>query len=578
MLKEIRSLLSIAISSLEEEGKLSRKNTPDFGVNHTRRKGHGDIASNVALVLAKHVGTSPRGLAEQVIQHLPPSSLIERTEIAGPGFINFFLASEAWVRLIQEIRGTGDKYGSSDIGTGKRVLVEFVSSNPTGPLHVGHGRGAAYGDALVRVLRAAGYDTESEYYINDAGRQMDILVLSIWLRYLELCGETMHFPEGAYRGDYIFDIAATLHREDAAEHHHDVAEVMDSLPTEIDAGIDLLIDRMKERVQENEFSRIQDLGSAALVADIQEDLTQFGVEFDTWFSEKSLVVSAILDRMVAKLRDNGHLYEKDGAWWFRSSDFGDEKDRVVVRSNGNHTYFATDIAYHMDKLDRGFDQLINIWGADHHGYIGRMKAAIAALNRDPDYLNVLVVQFAALYRGSERVAMSTRSGEFVTLRELRQEVGTDAARFFYVLRKPEQHMDFDLDLAKSQSNDNPVYYVQYAHARICSVFRQLMEKGIEFDLRKADLSLLIEDQELDLLRSLSRYPEVVAQAAGNFEPHQVAYFTRELANDFHTYYNAHPFIATEEHWRLARLALIDATRQVLANALRLLGVSAPQSM
>ena len=285
------------------------------------------------------MGTSPRGLAEQVIQRLPSSSLIERTEIAGPGFINFFLASEAWVRLIQEIRGTGDKYGSSDIGTGERVLVEFVSSNPTGPLHVGHGRGAAYGDALVRVLRAAGYDTESEYYINDAGRQMEILALSIWLRYLELCGETMHFPEGAYRGDYIFDIAATLHREDGAEHHHGVAKVMDSLPTEIDAGIDLLIDRMKKCVQENEFSRIQDLGSTALVADIQEDLAQFGVEFDTWFSEKSLVVSAISDRMVAKLRDNGHLYEKDGAWWFRSSDFGDEKDRVVVRSNGKSHLF-----------------------------------------------------------------------------------------------------------------------------------------------------------------------------------------------------------------------------------------------
>ena len=578
MLKEIRSLLSIAISSLEEEGKLSSKNAPAFRVDHTRQKGHGDIASNVALVLAKHVGTSPRGLAEQVVQRLPPSPLVERTEIAGPGFINFFLAPEVWVRLVQEIRATGDSYGSSNIGTGERVLVEFVSSNPTGPLHVGHGRGAAYGDALVRVLRAAGYDTESEYYINDAGRQMDILALRIWLRYLGLCGETVHFPEGAYRGDYIFDIAATLHREDGAAHHHSAAEVMDSLPTKIDAGIDLLIDRMKECVQKNGFSRIQDLGHTALVADIQEDLADFGVEFDTWFSEKSLVVSGTLDRMIAKLRDSGHLYEKDDAWWFRSSDFGDEKDRVVVRANGNHTYFATDIAYHMDKLDRGFDQLINIWGADHHGYIGRMKAVIAALNRDPDHLTVLVVQFAALYRGGERVAMSTRSGEFVTLRELRQEVGADAARFFYVLRKPEQHMDFDLDLAKSQSNDNPVYYVQYAHARICSVFRQLVERGIDIDLRKADPGLLIEDQELDLLRSLSRYPEVVAQAARNYEPHQVAYFTRELANDFHSYYNAHPFIATEEHRRLARLSLVDATRQVLANALRLLGVSAPQSM
>jgi arginyl-tRNA synthetase len=578
MLNEIYSLLSIAISSLEEQGKLSSTNVPEFRVDHTRQKGHGDMASNVALVLAKHVGTSPRGLAEQIVQLLPPSPLIERTEIAGPGFINFFLAAEAWACLIQDIQATGDNYGSSNISTGERVLVEFVSSNPTGPLHVGHGRGAAYGDALVRVLSAAGYNTESEYYINDAGRQMDILAMSIWLRYLELCGETVHFPEGAYRGDYIFDIAAALHREDGTAHQHSAAEVMDSLPTEIDAGIDLLIARMKECVEENGFSRIQDMGSTALVADIREDLAQFGVEFDTWFSEKSLVMSGTLDRMVAKLRDSGHLYEKDGAWWFRSSDFGDEKDRVVVRANGNHTYFASDIAYHMDKLDRGFDQLINIWGADHHGYIGRMKSVIAALDREPDHLTVLLVQFAALYRGGERVAMSTRSGEFVTLRELRQEVGADAARFFYVLRKPEQHMDFDLDLAKSQSSDNPVYYVQYAHARICSVFRQLAEKGIDIDLRKADPGLLIENQELDLLRSLSRYPEVVAQAARNYEPHQVAYFTRELANAFHAYYNAHPFIATEEHLRLARLSLIDATRQVIANALRLLGVSALQSM
>jgi arginyl-tRNA synthetase len=578
MLKEIRSLLSIAISSLEAEGKFLSKDAPAFRVEHTRKKGHGDLASNVALVLAKHVGTSPQRLAEQIVQHFPLSPLIKHTEIAGPGFINFFLAPEAWARLIQNIRAAADSYGNSNIGAGERVLVEFVSSNPTGPLHVGHGRGAAYGDALVRVLRAAGYATESEYYINDAGRQMDILALSIWLRYLELCGETVQFPEGTYQGDYIFDIAVTLHREDGTAHHHSAAEVMESLPTEIEASIDLLIGRMKNCVQKKGFSRIQDLGSTALVADIQEDLAHLGVEFDTWFSEKSLVVSGTLDRMVAKLRDNGHLYEKEDAWWFRSSDFGDEKDRVVIRANKNHTYFASDIAYHMDKLDRGFNQLINIWGADHHGYISRMKAVIAALNRDPDRLTVLVVQFAALYKGGKRVAMSTRSGDFVTLRQLRQEVGADAARFFYVLRKPEQHMDFDLDLAKSQSNDNPVYYVQYAHARICSVFRQLAERGIDIDLRKADLGLLVEVQELDLLRSLLRYPDVVAQAARNYEPHQVAYFARELANDFHAYYNAHPFIGAEEHWRLARLSLIDSTRQVLANALGLLGVSAPQSM
>jgi arginyl-tRNA synthetase len=578
MLKEIHSLLLIAVSSIEEYGALSSKAAPTFQVNHTRQKGHGDIASNVALVLAKHVGMSPRSLAEQIVQRLPPSRLIERTEIAGPGFINFFLASEAWVCLIKDIRCAADSYGSSNIGAGERVLVEFVSSNPTGPLHVGHGRGAAYGDALIRVLRAAGYKPESEYYINDAGRQMDILALSVWLRYLELCGESVHFPEGAYRGDYIFDIAATLYREDGEMHYQTAPDLTNSLLTEMNGSIDLLIDRMKECLKQSGFSRIQNLGSTILVADIQEDLAHFGIEFDTWFSEKSLIESGILDKLVEKLRETGHLYKRAGAWWFRSSEFGDEKDRVVVRENGNHTYFATDIAYHIGKLDRGFDRLINVWGADHHGYIDRMKAAIAALDRDPDRLTVLFVQFAVLYRGSERVAMSTRSGDFVTLRELRQEVGVDAARFFYVLRKPEQHMDFDLDLAMSQSNENPVYYVQYAHARICSVFRQLQDKGIDVDLRDANSNLLIEDQEVDLLRSLLRYPEVVAQAARNYEPHQVAYFIRELANDFHAYYNAHPFIATEEQLRLARLALIDATRQVLSNALKLLGVTAPQSM
>ena len=578
MLNEIRSLLSVALSSLRDKDDLFIPNPPVFQVIHPRQRSHGDFASNIALVFAKHTSTNPRVLAERIVKFLPSSPLVERTEIGGPGFINFFLSAEAWIQLIYQIRRDGSGYGTSDSGVGERVLVEFVSSNPTGPLHVGHGRGAASGDALVRILRAVGYEIESEYYINDAGRQMDILALSIWLRYLELCGEEMDFPHGAYRGDYILDIAATLRREDGETYRQNAAKVIAMLPVEDEASIDVLVEQMRKQLGDKQFFRIHSLGNDALVAGIRDDLFGFGVEFDTWFSERSLISSAAVERVVAKLTESRYLYEKDGAWWFRSTDFGDEKDRVVVRGNGNHTYFATDIAYHLDKLERGFDRLINIWGADHHGYMDRMKASLGALDHNPESLTILVVQFAALYRDGKKLAMSTRSGEFVTLRELYEEVGVDAARFFYVLRKPEQHMDFDLDLAKSQSNDNPVYYVQYAHARICSVFQQLEDRGIQINLQQADGSLLIEDRETDLLRSLLRYPEVVAQAAQNYEPHQLAYYVRELANDFHTYYNAHPFIAAEESLRLARLSLIDATRQVLRNALSLLGVSAPESM
>jgi arginyl-tRNA synthetase len=578
MLNEIRSLLSAALSSLQDEETLSVQDQTVFQVDYPRQRSHGDFASNIALVFAKQMSMSPRVLAKRIVTHLPPSLLVERTEIAGPGFINFFLAPEAWVRLSHQIRSNGSTYGTSDSGAGQKVLVEFVSSNPTGPLHVGHGRGAAYGDSLVRILRAAGYATESEYYINDTGRQMEILALSVWLRYLELCGEELDFPEGAYRGHYIFDIAAALRREDGEAYCQNAGEMMAVLPEDVDAKIDVLVEQMRNRLGEKGFSRVHSLGNDTLVADIRNDLSKFRVEFDTWFSERSLIFSAAVERAVEKLRESGHLYEKDDAWWFRSMNFGDEKDRVVLRANGNHTYFATDIAYHLDKLERGFGHLINVWGADHHGYIRRMKASLAALDHDPDSLTVLMVQFAALYRVGKRVAMSTRAGEFVELRELYEEVGVDAARFFYVLRKPEQHLDFDLDLAKSQSSDNPVYYVQYAHARICSVFKQLEDRGIHVDLQEADYRLLTEEHETDLLRLLLRYPEVVAQAAQNYEPHQLAYYVRELANDFHTYYNAHPFIAAEENLRLARLSLIDATRQVLTNALSLLGVSAPESM
>ena len=578
MRNKVRKLLSGAVAALVGDGVLPKDTSLEVQVERSRKPGHGDFASNVALVLAGPAGLQPRELAEQLRTRLPASSLVERTEVAGPGFINIFLAADACWRLPEEIRTQGVRFGTSDVGAGQRLMVEFVSANPTGPLHVGHGRGAAYGDALARVLRAAGYETSSEYYINDAGRQMDILALSVWLRYLELAGETLTFPDQAYQGDYVFDIAATVHRENGDRYQYDAGVLMQDLPADMDQALDTLIARTQAHLGADQFAYIHGLARDTLVADICGDLAGFGVDYDTWYSEKSLIASGAVQRAVDDLKANGCLYQQHGAWWFRSTDFGDEKDRVVLRANGNHTYFATDIAYHRDKVERGFGHVINIWGADHHGYVKRVKASLAALGLDSQQLTVLLVQFAALYRGGEKVAMSTRSGEFVTLRELREEVGCDAARFFYALRKPEQHMDFDLDLAKSQSSDNPVYYVQYAHARICSVFRQLGEKGIDVDLAGADHSLLVEPREADLLQRLSRYPETVEAAACNYEPHQVAYYLRELANDFHTYYNAHPFIAAAVDLRLARLSLIDASRQVLANGLGLLGVSAPERM
>ena len=425
-----------------------------------------------------------------------------------------------------------------------------------------------------------------EYYINDAGRQMDILATSVWLRYLELCGEKFDFPVNGYKGDYVYDIGATLHRENGDKYRHASAKLFENVPADEPKGgdkethIDALIERAKSLLGPATYRQVFDLGLNVILDDIRKDLEEFGVSYDQWFSERALVEDGAANRAIERLKKSGHVYEKEGALWFRSTDYGDEKDRVVVRENGQKTYFAHDIAYHMDKLERGYDQVIDIWGADHHGYVPRIKAALAAIGDDPERLHVLLVQFAILYKGGERMQMSTRSGEFVTLRELRHEVGNDAARFFYVLRKCEQHMDFDLDLAKSQSNDNPVFYVQYAHARIHSVFRQMKEKGFAHDPANGDRNLarLTEPHERALIERLARYPEVLEAAATAYEPHQVAYYLRELAYDFHTYYGAHTFLVDDAAVRDARLNLIVATRQVIANGLKLLGVSSPETM
>jgi len=583
---QIAGLLTAAIEGLKAEGGLPHEATVTIEVEHTRAKEHGDFASNAALALAKQARAKPREIAERIVKALPGSPLIAKVEIAGPGFINFFLKEDAYQQIVPRILRDGAGYGRSTIGAGKRVQVEFVSANPTGPLHVGHGRGAAYGASVADLLAAAGFHVHREYYINDAGRQMDILATSVWLRYLELAGEKFTFPANGYKGDYVYDIGATLHRENGDKYRHAATQVFEGIPADEPAGgdkekhIDALIDRAKQMLGVDAYRKVFDLGLNVILDDIRQDLEEFGVKYDEWYSERALVERGAADRAIERLKTSGHAYEKNGALWFRSTDYGDEKDRVLVRDNGQKTYFAHDIAYHADKMERGFDRVIDIWGADHHGYVPRVKAALAAIGDDASRLDVLLVQFAILYRGGEKAQMSTRSGEFVTLRELRDEVGNDAARFFYVLRKCEQHMDFDLDLATSQSNDNPVYYIQYAHARVHSVFRQLKEKGFERDLARgnANLSRLGESHEQELLARLARYPEAVEAAALAHEPHQIAYYLRDLANDFHTYYNAHTFIVDDADLRDARLNLIDATRQVLANGLGLLGVSAPESM
>jgi arginyl-tRNA synthetase len=407
---------------------------------------------------------------------------------------------------------------------------------------------------------------------------MDILALSVWVRYLELCGLEFSFPKECYQGDYIWDIAATLHRQEGGRLQHDLAILIQGLPNDPEARIDRMVEGAKNLLGEADYLLVFDLAKEIMVDLIRQDLNHFRVNYDQWFSERSLVDSGAIKHAIEVLEERGHLYQEGGATWFRSTAFGDEKDRVVLRANGSHTYFAADIAYHLNKVERGFEWLINIWGADHHGYVTRVKSAFQALGGGSDALDVLLVQFAVLYRGGEKVSMSTRSGDFVTLRALCKEVGEDAARFFYALRKPEQHMDFDLDLAKEQSNENPVYYVQYAHARICSVFRQMETKGIEMSDSQIDFSSLVEPEEMNLIDELSRYPEVVAKAAAGHEPHQLAYYLRETATCFHAFYNAHHFLNAEAAVREPRLALIDAVRQVIANGLGLLGVSAPEMM
>ncbi len=510
----------------------------------------GDYATNVAFVLSKKAKMPPKDVARLIVERLDIPHM-ESAEVAGPGFINIRMRDRWWHQVVKRVLTEGSSYGSSRMGEGKRVQVEFVSANPTGPLHVGHGRGAAVGDSLSRILEKAGFEVEREYYINDAGRQIRLLGESILARCRELKGLPAEFPEDGYRGSYVVELARTA---------------LEEFPDILDAP------------EQEAVERLAQWGKEVLLERIKEDLAAFNVEFDTFFSEKELHTRGEVERAVELLREKGYLYEKEGALWFRSTAFGDEKDRVVVRASGEPTYFAADIAYHRNKMERGFDFCVNVWGADHHGYIPRVKAALSAMGYDPEKLKVLLIQMVALLRDGVPVSMSKRAGEIITLRSLIDEVGADATRFIFLTRKCDAHLDFDIEVAKRQTEENPVFYVQYAHARICSIKRNAREKGISLDALGADLSPLVQREEKAIMRVLSRFPDVVEGAARALEPHRLTYYLQELASCFHGYYNKFRVLVEDEALRNARFALCEAVRLVIAEGLRLLGVSAPEVM
>jgi len=584
--EHIEELLAQSVLHLQREGIFPGEVEPDIQLERTRSPEHGEFASNLALVLCKAAKMPPRELAQEIINRLPHSRQIERTEIAGPGFINFFLNRLAFSGIIKDILRQRDRYGNLTPENEETITLEYVSANPTGPLHVGHGRGAAYGDSLGNILECAGHKVQREYYVNDNGRQMDILAACVWLRYLELCGEPVPFPSNGYQGDYIYDIARIVRADNGDKWRFTGQDVGDGLPQSLAEGgdgevhLDALINRARELLGKKGYAIFFDAALNSNLDDIKDDLAEFDVRFDLWFSEQQLENSGSVEAAIERLRENGHLYEKDGATWFRASALGDEKDRVVIRENGRTTYFTSDIAYFLDKLEREFDRAIYVLGADHHGYVARLRAAAEGLGEDPNRLEVLLVQFAVLFREGKKVQMSTRSGQFITLRELREEVGKDAARFFYIMRSHEQHLDFDLDLAKSNKNENPVYYIQYAHARICSVLRNVEQKDLYHNeaIGEAALDLLSKDHELALTRTLSRFPETIESAARSRTPHLVAHYLHSVATDLHAYYNAHQFLVEEENLRNARLNLILATKIILKKGLALLGVSAPEEM
>lgn len=586
MKNQLSALLAEALATLVANGTVPSGVVTEIRLDNSRDKAHGDYASNLAMALAKPAGKPPRAIAEAIIAALPANTLLEKTEIAGPGFINFFLARGSEFIAVRKILDDLHVFARPDIGHGEKVLLEYVSANPTGPMHVGHGRGAAYGSALANLLEATGYKVHREYYINDFGRQTDVLTVSLWLRYLEQFGAPVRMPSRAYPGAYVEESARKLATEFGEKFRRHYADVEAGLPPDSEADgdeakklkedhIDALIERTRQLLGDD-YRAVQQFGIDAQLRDIRATLEAFHVPFDRFFSERALIESGAVHRAVDQLRNAGHAYEKDGALWLRTTTQGDEKDRVLIRDDGSFTYFASDVAYHMEKLERGYDTLIDVWGADHHGYIARVRAAIDFLSGKGAQFHVSLIQFVTLASGR----MGKRSGNFVTLRDLIEEAGTDATRFFYLTRSSDQHLEFDIDLARSQSNENPVYYLQYAHARVRSMFRTLGERGWQFD-EQTGMSALADLPEAaagDLARRLGQWPDTLASAARNRAPHTITHWLRELAQEFHSYYNAHKVLVDDARERNARLALSEAVRRVIADGLGLLGVNAPDSM
>ncbi|MBN2438684.1 MAG: arginine--tRNA ligase [Deltaproteobacteria bacterium] len=547
-------LLEKSIQSGMDARLLPAAALPRIEVDLTKDPAHGDYASNIAMILAAQAKKNPREIARILSEGIEDrNGVLEKVEIAGPGFLNFFIREGALTALLATVERQGDRYGFSNLGQGRRTQVEFVSANPTGPLHIGHARGAVVGDVMANILAAVGYRVFREYYINDAGNQIHNLGKSVLLRYRELLGETVEFPEGCYRGDYIRDLAAELLKRDGERYRHQKTEEIIPIFT--------------------------DYAGSAILEGIREDLRLFGVVFDLYFSERELYRDDGVAKLLRTLEEKGFIYREGETLWFKTTAFGDEKDRVVVRQNGDPTYFAADIAYHRNKFLRGFETVIDIWGADHHGYIPRMSAAVQALGYEKDALKVILVQLVNLLRDGKPVAMSTRSGEFVTLREVVDEVGKDASRYNFLMRRSDSHLDFDLELAKRQSNENPVYYVQYAHARICSILRTAAERGIAMPANgQADAGLLRLPEESDLIKTITRFPDVVEGAARTLEPHRLTFYLNDLAAIFHSYYNKNKVLSDDGALTEARLFLVRSVLTVLKNALKMLGVTTPEKM
>jgi arginyl-tRNA synthetase len=554
MKQKIKNIINNAFKDAYDNGDLPSSDFPEIEVEEPNAGSHGDFSTNISMVMASIQKMPPRKIAEAIIKNInDPDGILDKTEIAGPGFINFFLNKHSWHPVLQKIHEQDALYGASDIGQGKKIQVEFVSANPTGPLHVGHGRGAAVGDSVANILLFCGYNVEKEYYINDSGRQINTLGRSVFLRYKELFEADVQFPEDCYQGEYVRDLAGKV-RDDNG-------------------------DKLLSMSEEEAISYCARFAAENILSEIKEDLESFGVVFDNWFSEQSLFDSGKVDRVINDFRKQNIIFEDDGALWFKTKDFGDEKNRVVVRSNGLTTYFASDIAYHQDKFDRGFERIIDVWGADHHGYIPRVSAAIEASGHTRDKFNVILIQLVNLLRDGEPVAMSTRSGEFVTLRDVISEVGSDAARFIFLTRHYESALDFDLELAKKKTNDNPVYYVQYVHARISSIVRKAQERGISEIVRNdAAISGLNEPEEIQLIKIMARYPETIRCSAEYMEPHRITYYLMNLASAFHAYYNKHRVLTDEAELTIGRLYLVIAVKKIIRNGLSLLGVSAPEKM